>query len=166
MYVRSVRPRVLLLASAASVCIVMGAGGRGAALGATPGTQGIHKIQHVVVIMQENRSFDSYFGTFPRANGIPMAGGHPTVCVPDPRSGQCVAPYHDPGDVNHGGPHGQGAAFADINGGGMNGVIAQAQKAGTRCTNPNNPPFPPPGATDLLGYHHGGPSPDNLPHAH
>ena len=26
---------------------------------------GIHKIQHVVIIMQENRSFDSYFGTYP-----------------------------------------------------------------------------------------------------
>ncbi|HCP61038.1 MAG TPA: hypothetical protein DIU14_00985, partial [Actinobacteria bacterium] len=24
--------------------------------------QGIHKIQHVVIVMQENRSFDSYFG--------------------------------------------------------------------------------------------------------
>lgn len=32
----------------------------------------IHKIQHVVVIMQENRSFDSYFGTYPGADGIPM----------------------------------------------------------------------------------------------
>ncbi len=32
---------------------------------------GIHKIKHVVVIMQENRSFDSYFGTFPGADGIP-----------------------------------------------------------------------------------------------
>ena len=26
---------------------------------------GIHKIRHIVVIMQENRSFDSYFGTYP-----------------------------------------------------------------------------------------------------
>lgn len=26
--------------------------------------QGIHKIRHVIIIMQENRSFDSYFGTF------------------------------------------------------------------------------------------------------
>src|SRR5438270_800995 len=26
---------------------------------------GIHKIRHVVIIMQENRSFDSYFGTYP-----------------------------------------------------------------------------------------------------
>jgi Phosphoesterase family len=34
---------------------------------------GIQKIQHVVVIMQENRSFDSYFGTHPGADGIPIA---------------------------------------------------------------------------------------------
>jgi len=26
---------------------------------------GIHKIKHVIIIMQENRSFDSYFGTYP-----------------------------------------------------------------------------------------------------
>src|SRR5579862_4355035 len=44
-----------------------------AVLAATP--TGIHKIQHVIVIMQENRSFDSYFGTFPGADGIPMANG-------------------------------------------------------------------------------------------
>ena len=48
--------------------------------------QGIHKIQHVVIIMQENRSFDSYFGTYPGADGIPMKNGVPTVCVPDPKS--------------------------------------------------------------------------------
>ena len=40
--------------------------------------------------MQENRSFDSYFGTFPGADGIPRGG----VCVPDPRGG-CVRPFHD-----------------------------------------------------------------------
>ena len=48
------------------------------------GLTGIHKIRHVVVIMQENRSFDSYFGTYPGANGIPMHNGVPTVCSPDP----------------------------------------------------------------------------------
>ncbi len=31
---------------------------------------GIHKIKHVIFINQENRSFDSYFGTFPGADGI------------------------------------------------------------------------------------------------
>ena len=47
---------------------------------------GVHKIKHVIVIMQENRSFDSYFGTFPGADGIPMKNGKPTVCVPDPQT--------------------------------------------------------------------------------
>ncbi|HMH46865.1 MAG TPA: alkaline phosphatase family protein [Solirubrobacteraceae bacterium] len=39
--------------------------------------EGIHKIQQVVMIMQENHSFDSYFGTYPGANGIPAG-----VCCP------------------------------------------------------------------------------------
>jgi phospholipase C len=36
--------------------------------------EGIHKIKHVVMIMQENRSFDSYFGTYRRR----AAGGKAT----------------------------------------------------------------------------------------
>ena len=55
---------------------------------------GIHKIKHVIIIMQENRSFDSYFGTYPGAAGIPMKNGVPTVCVPDPKTHKCVRPYH------------------------------------------------------------------------
>src|SRR5580704_11143878 len=61
-------------------------------------------IQHVVVIMQENRSFDSYFGTYPGADGIPVDGnGLPTACIPDPLGG-CQRPYHDTADSNNGGP--------------------------------------------------------------
>ena len=41
----------------------------------TPG--GISKIRHVVIIMQENRSFDSFFGTYPGADGIPARNGQP-----------------------------------------------------------------------------------------
>jgi hypothetical protein len=77
-------------------------------------SQDIHKIKHVVVIMQENRSFDSYFGTYQGANGIPMHNGEPAVCVPDPRARQCVKPYHDPHDLNRGGPHGQANAASDM----------------------------------------------------
>ena len=54
------------------------------------------KIKHIVIIMQENRSFDEYFGTYPGADGIPMQNGVPTVCVNDPKTGTCVKPYHDP----------------------------------------------------------------------
>ena len=65
---------------------------------------GIEKIQHVVIIMQENRSFDSYFGTYPGADGIPMTDGVPTACLNDPLTNSCVRPYHDPTDSNHGAP--------------------------------------------------------------
>ena len=89
---------------------------------------GIHKIKHVVIIMQENRSFDSYFGTFPGADGIPMKGRRPTVCVPDPQKQRCVRPYVDHADVNGGGPHSHRAARTDIDGGRMRkGRIRQLQ---------------------------------------
>ena len=100
---------------------------------------GIHKIQHVVVIQQENRSFDTYFGTFPSADGIPMTNGKPTVCVNDPQTGQCVAPYVDHADVNGGGPHNAKNATADINGGKMDGFIAQAEAGRKGCLNPTDP---------------------------
>ena len=65
----------------------------------------IHKIKHVIIIMQENRSFDSYFGTFPGVEGIPMQNGVPTVCEYDPATNfSCQRPYHDRSDVNGGGP--------------------------------------------------------------
>jgi phospholipase C len=136
------------------------------AAGANPATastalQGIHKIQHVVVIMQENRSFDHYFGTFPGANGIPMSAGHPTVCVPDPAHARCAAPYHTPIDVNHGGPHGEAAALTDIAGGAMNGFIEEAQKPGIMpCKIPNDPVCTIPGETDVMSYHDGGEIPN------
>src|SRR6266852_2396201 len=59
---------------------------------------GIHKIQHVIVIMQENRSFDSYFGTYPGADGLPFSNGLFTVCSPNGATGACDPPYHDPHD--------------------------------------------------------------------
>jgi len=61
------------------------------------------KIKHIVIIMQENRSLDEYFGTYPGADGIPMQNGVPTVCVNDPQTNECIRPYHDPHDVNAGG---------------------------------------------------------------
>src|SRR5438552_3506224 len=74
----------------------------------------IHLIRHVIIIMQENRSFDSYFGTFPGADGIPA-----NTCVPDPAQGHCVRPYHDPAWRNYGGPHAAASATADVAGGKM-----------------------------------------------
>jgi len=114
--------------------------------------EGIHKIQHVVVIMQENRSFDSYFGTYPGANGIPAG-----VCVPDPLHGGCTAPFHDPNDENFGGPHSASNAAADIDGGRMDGFVGQAEK-GSKCssTEPDCSPCTEGSSAkciDAMGYH-------------
>ena len=103
--------------------------------------------------MQENRSFDSYFGTYPGADGIPMQNGVPTICVPDPHGGACVRPYHDPNDLNHGGPHGRDAAIADIDGGKMDGFLAEAHGARIRCADPNDPRCANAPAPDVMGYH-------------
>jgi phospholipase C len=117
----------------------------------TPPPRGIHKIKHVIVIMQENRSFDSYFGTFPGADGIP-----PNVCVPDPAHGGCQQPFHDPNDLNAGGPHGQANSTADVDGGRMDGFVAQAERGRRRgCKqHPNNPACSQRFANpDVMGYH-------------
>jgi phospholipase C len=98
-----------------------------------PSSDGIHKIQHVIVIMQENRSFDSYFGTFPGADGIPIRDGVPQVCVPDPATNSCIRPYHDTNDENTGAPHHAQAADMAIDRGKMDGfirVMRGAQSAG------------------------------------
>jgi phospholipase C len=116
----------------------------------------IHKIKHVVIIMQENRSFDSYFGTFPGADGIP-----PGVCVPDPMNGGCVRPFHDGSDLNTGGPHSEAASAADIDGGAMDGFVKEAEM-GMKCAtgNPNCSPCQEGtiqgkkgSCVDVMGYH-------------
>jgi phospholipase C len=110
----------------------------------------IHKIKHVVVIMQENRSFDTYFGTYPGADGIPAG-----VCISNPITNRCVKPFHIPNDENFGGPHGAKNAVADINGGKMDGFIQQEQLGSKvackgnfdpACTLKQQQP-------DVMGYH-------------
>ena len=121
--------------------------------------EGIHKITHVIVIEQENRSFDSYFGTYPGADGIPVQDGVPTACVPIP-SGGCQRPYHDTADVNGGGPHGDAAAEADVNGGAMNGFIKSATQAKKGCAAINNPACASSATPDVMGYHTDGEIPN------
>jgi phospholipase C len=81
--------------------------------------------------------------------------------VPDPVNGGCVAPFHDPSDLNYGGPHGASNAAADIDGGAMDGFVAQAEQgAGCSTTNPSCSPCTEQGAqaqqskcVDVMGYH-------------
>jgi len=111
------------------------------------------RIKHIVVIMQENRSFDSYFGTYPGADGLPARNGQFTVCVNDPKTGVCVYPYHDSANKNLGGPHSASNAAADINGGKMNGFVAQAESGKANCQATYNPDCGGTSTTDVMGYH-------------
>ncbi len=117
---------------------------------------GIGKIRHVVVIMQENRSFDSFFATYPGADGIPASNGQFTVCLPDPRTKGCDKPYHDPSLVNGGAGHSLGDAVADVDGGRMDGFVRTAEDQPSRGCSATSPPTPaclPSSPPDVMGYH-------------
>ncbi len=111
---------------------LVAAGGCGATAAMAQGNP--TPIRHVIVITQENRSFDHYFGTFPGADGIPAG-----ACLPydasHPGAG-CLAPYRDPHDINAGGPHGASDAEADLDNGItadlMDGFVAQEIRGWSR----------------------------------
>jgi phospholipase C len=106
---------------------------------ADPSTQtpptGIDKLQHLIFIVQENRSFDQYFGTYPGADGIPTnADGSFSVCVPDRfQGGVCVPPYVTRSIDQDGGPHTHAASVRDVDGGKMDGFIAALPVRPTKC---------------------------------
>jgi len=125
-----------------------------------PAARAATKLKHLIFIIQENRSFDHYFGTFPGADGIPMRNGVAAVCVPDPFTHRCVRPYHDPSVVNAGGPHSEEDAALDVNGGRMDGFIrALRTNSGRFCQRfPFDPQcvgggIPATGTPDVMGWH-------------
>lgn len=78
-------------------------------------------IKHIVVIMQENRSFDNYFGTYPGANGIPEG-----VCVslsPDNPKIGCVKPFLSTRAVSADMPHGYQSSIVAYDNGKMDGYM-------------------------------------------
>jgi phospholipase C len=85
-------------------------------------------IKHFITLMQENHSFDNYFGTYPGADGIP-----PGVCIPfdnkDPKGG-CVPPTHlgnrSITDLGHTRP----VFKAEYNNGRMDGFISAFRRQG------------------------------------
>jgi phospholipase C len=114
---------------------------------------GLEKIDHFVFIMQENRSFDSYFGTYPGVDGIPKG-----VALLDPVTGQMIAPFHDTNGVNRGGPHGWDNAAADIDGGKMDGFLRESYKGKGQAAAPGSVNANPGVALgrnpqDVMGYH-------------
>jgi phospholipase C len=115
-------------------------------------------IKHVIIIVQENRSFDHYFGTYPGADGIPMENGRPTVCVPDPVLHKCVYPYHSSNQWAEGGPHAQRHSREDVDGGKMDGFVRTVVDSPIHCASNRSDPackafLGPQGQPDVMSYH-------------
>ena len=73
-------------------------------------TASFGKIEHIVFIMKENRSFDSYFGTFPGANGATTA---------KLSTGKTVSLSHLPDPPKHDMGHEWTDSHGDVDGGRM-----------------------------------------------
>jgi phospholipase C len=122
---------------------------------------GIENIDHFIFIVQENRSFDHYFGTFPGANGIPRnADGSFRPCLPDSeRTDFCHRPYHDRDFWDVGGAHSKRASDLAVNGGAMDGFVLVQQTMGGFCKgSPTALPCVkadpgPQGQSDVMGFH-------------
>ena len=121
---------------------------------------GIDTIEHVIIVVQENRSFDQYFGTYPGADGIPRhEDGTWAVCLPDPELGHCVRPYHSTTFFDAGGAHNQEASRHDVHGGLMDGFVATVRRTGNSCGRNTDDPrcrktrSGPAGQPDVMGFH-------------
>jgi Phospholipase C len=84
------------------------------------GAEATNKIAHLVVLMQENHTFDNYFGTFPGA-----AGSSPNVCMPKARTNpaDCISPFHIGLPRTQDPDHGKISALKAFNDGAMNGFV-------------------------------------------
>ncbi len=78
------------------------------------------RVEHVILLMQENHSFDNYFGTYPGADGLPTG-----LAV------EGVAPFHLPSPVSRNMPHSLSAARSAANGGRMDRFVSAEGSADT-----------------------------------
>jgi len=63
------RARIVLAATTATLALLL-------ATGASVHADGnLHNVNHIIIVMQENHSFDNYFGVLPYASGTPYHGG-------------------------------------------------------------------------------------------
>ncbi|HEX6678380.1 MAG TPA: alkaline phosphatase family protein [Actinomycetes bacterium] len=111
------RALVGLAAAATLLAQAAGPGGADAASGPAPRTP----IRHFIMLMQENHSFDNYFGTYPGADGIPAG-----TCMPlhpaKPAMG-CVKPHHLGQGPRPDHSHDHKTALRQLHGGKLDGFV-------------------------------------------
>ena len=111
------------VATATATATATGTSGATPTATATPAVQ----INHIVVILMENHSFDNLFGTFPGARGTTSATLH---------TGGSYALTHAPNQYATDMGHTYGNALTDENGGAMNGFDLVGG-----CLSTDSPPY-------------------------
>src|SRR3954447_24583491 len=89
-------------------------------------------IKHLVMLMQDNHSFDNYFGTYPGADGIPSGTCLPlkiTISTDD-----CVRPFHLGNEPVEDLSHGVGIQKRQYHEGKMDGFVAAYRRLGQEGT--------------------------------
>jgi phospholipase C len=110
-----------LTAAVAATALAVAPLAEGTAAAATGSHLPRTPIRHFVVLMQENHTFDSYFGTYPGADGIPHG-----ECMPvDPTRGArpCVRPFHIGNRSIVDLDHSESSATGDVDRGRMDGFV-------------------------------------------
>ena len=85
------------------------------------------RIDHILFLIQENHSFDNYFGTYPGADGFPEG-----IKVPlEPGGEPVIAPFHFTFELSHDLPHRWKTAHAAIDNGKNHGWITAERSLDT-----------------------------------
>lgn len=124
-----------LLAKSAGAGVAAGIAGLGLepwiqeAMAATPRPGRLQDIEHVVIFMQENRSFDHYFGRFPGVRGFSDTRGR-AAFTQGGYNGGTLQPWHLSaeamgGDCTHDITHDWGPQHRAWNGGAMDKWVAE-----------------------------------------
>jgi phospholipase C len=106
------------------------------------GTDLLPQVEHIVIYMQENHSYDSYFGLLGRADGYDVRHGVPTNFNVDP-NGNAVRVFHAPQTCQLGEGVSQNwvATHAQIDGGRMDGFLFNGNTNAMRYWDGTDLPF-------------------------
>src|SRR5512138_1664278 len=116
------RSRIMAFALTALLGLSTMAPAQAAAPASTQAVKTKTPIQHLIFVMQENHTFDNYFGTYPGADGIPADTRMP-VDPKNPAAGY-VTPWHIGETTITDLSHNAGAFKDQYNGGRMDGFVS------------------------------------------
>jgi phospholipase C len=121
---RSRSPELIsrILRVGAAALVIGGVAGDPTGAGAVSAHDARTPIHHFITLLQENHTFDNYFGTYPGVDGIPAG-----VCMPvslDDPDGNCVEPFRLGGRPVLDLSHSRLAFDGQYNDGQMNGFVA------------------------------------------